>query len=172
LRHWRSRRRLRRPSSSWWHLRIAQPPFAFIEEDKGIGARGAVKILPNAGEGQRMEVLRMAKVYLHSTKYEHFGVAVVEAMSAGLVPIVHKSGNPWIDILQRRQGVYGYAYEGVDDASTIIVELLDNEDLRSELSGRAIERVKAFGLEAFRERVVRVVESPLEIRHSTSENMR
>ncbi len=35
-----------------------------------------------------------AKVYLHLMKGEHFGIAIVEAMSASCVPVVHDSGGP------------------------------------------------------------------------------
>ncbi len=31
--------------------------------------------------------------------HEPFGIVVAEAMAAGAVPIVHKSGGPWIGIL-------------------------------------------------------------------------
>jgi glycosyltransferase involved in cell wall biosynthesis len=39
-------------------------------------------------------VLGEAKVYVHFLQNEHFGITVVEAMSASCVPIVHDSGGP------------------------------------------------------------------------------
>ena len=33
-----------------------------------------------------------SKILLHSFKGEHFGIALIEAMSAGLIPISHNSG--------------------------------------------------------------------------------
>ena len=39
-------------------------------------------------------ILGEAKVYLHFMQNEHFGITVVEAMSASCVPIVHDSGGP------------------------------------------------------------------------------
>src|SRR6266540_1694231 len=40
------------------------------------------------------EILGEAKVYLHLMEGEHFGITIVEAMSAGCVPVVHDSGGP------------------------------------------------------------------------------
>ena len=33
-----------------------------------------------------------SKILIHSFKGEHFGIALIEAMSAGLIPISHNSG--------------------------------------------------------------------------------
>ena len=33
-----------------------------------------------------------AKVYLHTTLNEHFGISIAEAMAMGCIPIVHNSG--------------------------------------------------------------------------------
>src|SRR5215204_1376520 len=46
----------------------------------------------NATENQKMEILKRSKILLHSFKGEHFGIALIEAMSAGLIPISHNSG--------------------------------------------------------------------------------
>src|SRR5215204_2889714 len=46
----------------------------------------------NATENQKMEILKRSKILLHSCKGEPFGIALIEAMSAGLIPISHNSG--------------------------------------------------------------------------------
>jgi alpha-1,2-mannosyltransferase len=46
----------------------------------------------NATENQKIEILKRSKILLHSFKGEHFGIALIEAMSAGLIPISHNSG--------------------------------------------------------------------------------
>src|SRR5215204_7630406 len=46
----------------------------------------------NATENQKMEILKRSKILLHSFKGEPFGIALIEAMSAGLIPISHNSG--------------------------------------------------------------------------------
>ena len=46
----------------------------------------------NATENQKMEILKRSKILIHSFRAEHFGIALIEAMSAGLIPISHNSG--------------------------------------------------------------------------------
>ncbi len=46
----------------------------------------------NASINEKKEVLKRSKILLHCFKGEHFGVAIIEAMSAGLIPITHNSG--------------------------------------------------------------------------------
>jgi alpha-1,2-mannosyltransferase len=46
----------------------------------------------NATESQKMEILKRSKILIHSFRAEHFGIALIEAMSAGLIPISHDSG--------------------------------------------------------------------------------
>jgi glycosyltransferase involved in cell wall biosynthesis len=41
-----------------------------------------------------LSIMREAKVYFHPVVGEHFGISIVEAMAAGLVPIVPDVGGP------------------------------------------------------------------------------
>ena len=38
----------------------------------------------------KLNLMSRAKICIHPMKYEHFGIAVVEAMAVGLISIVHK----------------------------------------------------------------------------------
>jgi alpha-1,2-mannosyltransferase len=46
----------------------------------------------NATVNQKMEILKRSKILIHSFKGEHFGIALIEAMSAGIIPVSHNSG--------------------------------------------------------------------------------
>jgi glycosyltransferase involved in cell wall biosynthesis len=46
----------------------------------------------NATVNQKIEILTRSKILIHSLKGEHFGIALIEAMSAGLIPVSHNSG--------------------------------------------------------------------------------
>ena len=48
----------------------------------------------NATENQKIEILKRSKILVHSFKGEAFGIALIDAMSAGLIPISHNSGAP------------------------------------------------------------------------------
>jgi len=117
-----------------------------------------VKILINASEELKMEILKKAKIYLHPTKYEHFGIAVVEAMAAGLIPVVHKSGGPWTDIVEF--GNYGFGFSSPDEAGSVIQSLthLSEGELR-DIRKRIMERSKIFSYESFLKRFNTIIDN-------------
>ena len=115
-----------------------------------------IKILVNVDEDQKIDILRRAKVYLHTMKYEHFGIAVVEGMATGLIPIVHKRGGPWLDIVER--GRYGFGFENLDDIVNTIEFILglDRDTLR-ELQSSVAERAKAFSFDNFKLKASKII---------------
>ncbi len=135
-----------------------------ISEAKNLGTQDRFLILRNASEAQKVELFSKAKLYLHTMRSEHFGMSIVEGMSAGLVPVVHKSGGPWVDILSRTQGLYGYAYERVEEAASIMRHLLEDEKTRAEISRRAVQRAALFDLNIFKSSISELVENLLTAR--------
>jgi len=117
-----------------------------------------VFLMPNLPFEGKLKILGKAKVYLHTMVNEHFGIAIVEGMAAGLVPVVHMSGGAWEDILDGKQGVHGYAFRVIDEAAEYIENLVSNESLRREIVLNNSEYVWKFSSETFREKVVRIVE--------------
>lgn len=103
------------------------------------------------------ESLSTAKVFLRTLHHEPFGMSVVEAMAAGCVPVVPRDGGPWIDILDRGQGKYGYSYRSVQEAADVIKLLLHNEELRKKVSERAQKRALDFEDSLFKEKVQAIV---------------
>ncbi|OYT57527.1 MAG: hypothetical protein B6U76_00730 [Desulfurococcales archaeon ex4484_217_2] len=107
-----------------------------------------VKIVSNATEEQKMEILRKAKVYLHPMKYEHFGIAVVEAMAAGLVPIVHKNSGSWTDIVEF--GRYGLGFNDIEELVEKFDTLLSSPGAWMEFALKAFKRAKLFSKRYFK----------------------
>ena len=86
-------------------------------------------------------------------------MAVVEAMAAGCVPVVPRVGGPWQDILDGRQGAYGFSYQGPEEAAELIDWLIRDEGLRGEVSRRARERCRLFDQSVFHRRIQEIVGS-------------
>lgn len=124
---------------------------AFHVEDR-------ITILTNVPIDKFLEILLRAKVYLHIMPYDHFGISVVEGMASGCVPVVHRSGGPWLDILDSRQGEYGFSYETAEEAASYIDTLVTDENLRNKIASRAFHRAKKFDRAVFMEKMVDVVE--------------
>jgi glycosyltransferase involved in cell wall biosynthesis len=99
-----------------------------------------VILMPNLQRSKLMELLVRARVYLHVMPSEHFGISIIEAMAAGCVPVVHRSGGPWLDILDQRQGKYGFSYETPEEAAFLIDDIMSDDKLANKVSHAAQER--------------------------------
>jgi len=76
-----------------------------------------VKIVKNPSADEKISLFSNARVYLHTKKKEHYGITVAEAVSFGCIPVVPKSGGPWIDIVE--EGKYGIGYDAEPDESIL-----------------------------------------------------
>ncbi len=85
-----------------------------------------------------------AKVYLHLMPGEHFGITIVEAMSAGCVPVVHDSGGPKEIV----QDDVGYRWQRIEE----IPNLIDDAVMRAP-SEAAKQKAKDFTVEKFGNRL-------------------
>ena len=132
-----------------------------LEEIKRLGLEKQVFVFKNKQYGFTLSALSTAKAYLHTQKTEAFGMAIVESMAAGCVPIVPRAGGPWIDILNCQEGQYGFSYRNPKEAAEKIKMLLHDEKLRSKIAVRAIERSMVFDSSNFEKKLLNIVESGL-----------
>lgn len=79
-------------------------------------------------------------------RMEHFGISVVEAMSAGAVPVVLSTGGPSDIVRHRREGLHYGDLTGLISSTS---ELVDDEALRDRLAESASTRAIDFGRAAF-----------------------
>jgi len=134
---------------------------------KSLRVEDRVRILPNASEWQKIELLRRAKMYLHPMKYEHFGISVVEAMAAGLIPVVHRSGGPWTDIVEF--GKYGFGFRTEEEAVSHVENLLELKEIELEnLRSIVIARSQYFNYEKFRNAIDKLFDKLKATRIDTS----
>jgi glycosyltransferase involved in cell wall biosynthesis len=110
---------------------------------------------------------RRAAIYWHATgfgypadefpfKQEHFGQTVVEAMSAGAVPVVYDSGGPRETV---RDGVTGYRFADLEGLASRTRQLAGNPALRSRLARNGLRASACFSRAAFVTRVERLVDA-------------
>jgi alpha-1,2-mannosyltransferase len=105
---------------------------------------------------QLKQILATSKIYVHPMIYEHFGISVVEAMASGCVPIVHRSGGPYMDIVDHDK--YGFSFEDVEGLTEKINLILCNDELRREYGRKALEQSKEFNRLRFKEKIMEVLE--------------
>ena len=87
---------------------------------------------------------------------EHFGIAVVEAMSAGAVPVVFGAGGPSETV---QPGISGLHFRSVEELASRTVQLIQDPRRMASMSEAAEERAKAFSAEAMGERLRAIVRS-------------
>lgn len=114
-----------------------------------------VTIMANASFDDAREQLASAKAYVHLCP-EHFGISVVEAASAGCVPIVYHVGGP-----AECLGNASLKWKGLKQLSTFTQEMITNENLWSELSERARKKSLEFDTSIFEARIRNIIEEQL-----------
>ncbi|WVQ98028.1 hypothetical protein IAU59_005149 [Kwoniella sp. CBS 9459] len=69
-----------------------------------LGVQNNVEFVVNAPYPEIVQRLGQASVGLNTMMDEHFGINVVEFMAAGLIPVVHASAGPLMDIVVPHNG--------------------------------------------------------------------
>lgn len=89
-------------------------------------------------------------------KMEHFGIATVEAMSAGCIPIVYRAGGQE-EIIQ--DGLNGFFWTSTAELVDRTLSLLNDDQQSAKISKAAIERSREFGKDRFAEKLLALVGS-------------
>jgi alpha-1,2-mannosyltransferase len=122
-----------------------------------FGVQDKVELITNPPLHALLGMLSEAKVLLNTQFHEAFGMSIVEAMAAGCVPVVPRDGGPWFDILDEKEGEYGFSYLSTEEAAEKINALMQNEELRSRVSARAYRRAMDFDSSVFESKMLSVV---------------
>ena len=120
--------------------------------EKGV----RVEFYTNVSREELVKIATSSKVFVHATVGEHFGIAVVEGMAAGCPVIVHKSGGPYEDIIDR--GYYGLAYQTIEELAEKIDKLMQPESWKY-YHNLSLKRAQKFSEEEFARKLLEVVES-------------
>jgi glycosyltransferase involved in cell wall biosynthesis len=116
-------------------------------------------IIPNVDKRELYKLLSKALIYFHTARHEQFGIAVVEAMAAGAIPLVHRSGGPWQDILEEREGYYGYSYNSINEAVQILKDIISNKHAYEDIIERARFRALIFDEQLFKVSFRKIIKS-------------
>ncbi len=109
-----------------------------------LGVKNVV-LLPNLPHRDKVKLLARCKVYLHLMVTEHFGIAPVEAMAAGLALVVPRLSGTWTDVCDF--GRYGLGYARLDVSE--IVPLIEDAMSRWRSLQAPVEHVMRFSTQNF-----------------------
>lgn len=102
------------------------------------------------------ELMGALDICLVTSRYEAFGLVIVEALAAGVPVIAMAQNSAASEVI--RDGVDGFVVEGLDvaAAASLVVKLLNDVALRARLSGAGKARVKScFSIESNAREVAR-----------------
>lgn len=143
---------------------------AYVERLRNLAQDLPVNFVVNAERSTVLTHLAEAKLFWHTTglgdvgntdpRYmEHFGIATVEAMMAGCVPIVPACGGQ-PEIVDN--GISGFLCCDLNTLVEYSIRLAKDEELRFQMSRRAVERSKAFAAAVFDQRLSELVDKVLQ----------
>jgi len=106
----------------------------------------------DVSEQRKRELLGRASLFWHGTglgkeepaeaaEMEHFGIAVVEAMQAGAVPLCYHRGGPK-EIVEHGQS--GFVYRDVEELKAFTLALVARQGFQNSMRARAMERAARF----------------------------
>ena len=130
-----------------------------LREIERLGLKQRVCVYKNKAHEFTLSALSTAKIFLHTQTTEAFGMSIVESMAAGCIPIVPRTGGPWIDILDCQDGQYGFSYRSSAEAAAKIRMLFEDESLRIKVSERAIHRSMIYDSSVFENKFLKIVEA-------------
>lgn len=124
-----------------------------------------IEFFLNKTNDELWDLYHKAKIYWHASGYgedleknpeyaEHFGISTVEAMGAGVVPVVINAGGQK-EIVE--DGLDGYLWNSLEELKGRTQKLMENEKLREEMSKKACFKAKIYSKERFDEEINRFI---------------
>ncbi len=157
---------------SGWTLNLigfctsATKAVAYLEELQRVAKDMPVNFVVNAERSEVLRHLAEAKLFWHTggisddngtttpAKMEHFGIAIVEAMLAGCVPLIPANGGQ-VEIVEH--GLSGYLCRNTEEFVEYSALLLGDQQLLDEMGRRAVDRGRVFNQTMFSQRLAQVV---------------
>jgi glycosyltransferase involved in cell wall biosynthesis len=110
-----------------------------------------IKILPNLRRNDVLTLLSKSKVLFHPKPNEHFGIAIIEAMAAGCLPVVHASDGP-LEIVDN--GQYGLIYRDAMEIPELLNRAFNlSEHFQHKVKSRALQ----FDIKHFQEKLITLI---------------
>ena len=135
---------------------------SFIQELRESAKGYPIRIMESPAFSQIKELYGISRIFWSASGYgvdekknpeevEHFGITVVEAMSAKGVPVVYAAGGHKETV---RNGVNGYLYTSVDELVGITKTLIEDSKKLNKAAFNALSSSKKFGYDRFEKDIV------------------
>jgi len=152
-----------------WHLDIIGSPSDLREEDlrREIAARGLsdhVFLHVSVGNEEIRRLIAEASIFASASEYEGFGLVAVEAMSAGLLPILHPN-EAYQTLAAQHDAVTLADFRDANTAADALVAAYGKlASGNSTLKERLIDAARMYSWDAVAERYISVYNASLKVR--------
>jgi glycosyltransferase involved in cell wall biosynthesis len=129
---------------------------AYLRSIQTLASSAGALVTTNLDRSDLVERYRTSQIFVHAAGYgesaneprlaEHFGIATVEAMAGGCVPVVFKAGGQ-PEIVEH--GVSGFIWSTPAELQSHVERVAGDDALRARLSAAARERAQRFSRERF-----------------------
>ena len=118
------------------------------------GLQNNVKLVFGASIDRLLDLMKRSKVYFHSLAGEPFGIAIVEAMASGLIPIVPTIGGSSEFVPSE------YQYHTIQQAADMIANILGeiNDDNALARSDRMSNTVSKFSIQGYKKNLNNIID--------------
>jgi len=128
---------------------------AYFRKVSSLTSHFRAHVLANIKRRQLKRLYETAKIFWHAAGYgdddhpelsEHFGIATVEAMSAGCIPVVIDKGGQ-TEIVEH--GISGFRWSTIKELKEYTELLMQDEELRARMEKAARARATLFSRDRF-----------------------
>lgn len=118
-----------------------------------------VKIFNNLSNEEVKEKLSKANIFILNSQEESQGIAICEAMACGK-PIIASNRGGIPNVVSEKEG-FLFGYDDFENIAKTIINLIENENLRNELSKNAKEKAKNYSWQKISKEILKVYKEVL-----------
>jgi len=112
------------------------------------------KFFCNTPMDELLELLKASMFGIHTMIDEHFGIALVEMMAAGIIVVAHESGGPLFDIVGDKKNVAGFLGNQAKDYADIILHVVhQSREERKAIRLAASKKTLEFSEQGFKDAI-------------------
>ena len=143
-------------------LHVTPAHQAYFKQLSDLAAKSGAAVVANLPRNELTSLYERASIFWHASGYgedqnvqpvlvEHFGISTVEAMAAGCVPVVINKGGQ-AEIVEHE--VSGFVWETLEELRDYTTRLINDDNLRLQMSAAARKRAQMFRRDMFLENFV------------------